>query len=85
VSAVITAAFEYSFTRFFASLRMRVEMSMPTTSLTFFVMRGKSKPVPQPASSMRFSFLRLSSVNAVFIFASCSSQYRVSYTLADWL
>jgi len=59
MSAVTTAAFACPFTRFSASLRMILETSMPTTSLTFSATCGNSKPVPQPASSMRFSFLRM--------------------------
>jgi len=73
VSALTTAAFASLFPRFFAVLRMIFEMSMPTTSLTFSSTLGNSRPVPQPASSMKFSSLRMSPSKAAFIFASCSS------------
>jgi len=73
VSALTTAAFVCALILFFACLSICLEMSIPTRSLTFSVRWGKSRPVPQPASSMRFCFLRVSWVKAVFIFASCSS------------
>jgi len=73
MSALTTATFVCSFIRFSACLRMILETSMPTTSLTFSTIYGNNKPVPQPASSMKSSFLRMGSANASFIFASCSS------------
>lgn len=73
MSVLTKATFACCFVRCFAFLRMMFETSMPTRSLTFSATWGNSKPVPQPASRMRFSFLRMRLAKAVFIFASCSS------------
>jgi len=73
VSALTMAAFVCALIFFFACFSICLEMSIPATSLTFSARWGKSRPVPQPASSMRFCFLRVSWVKAALIFASCSS------------
>ena len=66
------------FARFFASLRIFEEMSMPTRSFVDLVTCSKRNPVPQPKSKTSsfppsFAFFR-----AVSIFAFCSSAYWMS-------
>ena len=74
-SARITATFGSCFTWFFAFFKIFNEMSNPTISLAVCSICLKSSPVPQPASSMMLSLLRLVLFNATFIFAFCSSAY----------
>lgn len=66
-----------------ASLRMRGEISIPTSSLTEFPICLIRSPVPHPTSSTLLLGFRCTSPNAASIFASCSSAYCASYVLAS--
>lgn len=67
----------------FASLRMRGEMSIPTSSFTEFPTYLKRSPVPHPTSSTLLLGFKCTSPMAASIFASCSSAYCASYILAS--
>ncbi len=77
------ATFRNFLVRFLASLRMRAEMSIPTRSVAECPTSWKRSPVPHPRSNTMLSDLGRTSLNAAFIFDSCSSTYCESYVSAS--